>query len=172
MRHPFVHTQHFKRQAQAGGAADVIARVVHRHHHVFAQPQGHEVPAVVRIHRPQDARRVGIDLPIHDARAVAVRRHHARCFEHDVVVAGQAKVALHLGANGFTHPAAAAVAAHQVIGLHGVFLAGFKVAHGSRYAAGGLGVAHQFVVQVHLYTGQGVQVFAHHLLHRVLRNPL
>ena len=101
-----------------------------------------------------------------------VRLRQARRAKHDVVVAGHAKLALHAGADGVAHAAPAAVATGQKLRFDLLVFPGFQIAQGRHHRILALLKPEQFGVQAHLHTREGIEVAAHHLLQRVLRDPL
>ena len=170
--HPFVHTERLKGKIQAGGLFDQRRRVVQRDLYVRCQPRGHEKPAVAGVHRAQQARHIVVDQPVHDGFPVLMRLCQSGRPKHDVVVAGHAKSALHARANRFAHAAAATITTGQKLGLDFLFLAGFQIAHAGHHRGIALFQFQQFGIEANLHTRQAVQVFAHHLLQGVLRDPL
>src|SRR5579883_1748951 len=171
-RDPFVVAEDFVGEIDAGCIANQAGSGFLGDLEPIRQPCRHEEPDVIGVHRPDEARRNWIDLPVHAARAVAMRFGEARRAEDDVIVARQAIRTGHLGADQVANRAAGTVGADQMARQNANFVVAITIAQSHVDSLAILSRRDEFGVEPNCHRGQAVGVLAQNLFQLVLRHPL
>ena len=131
----------------------------------------HEEPDLALVHGADQARAVGVDLPVLDGRPVGVRLRQSRGAEDDVVVAGEAVAPFHSGADEIAHTAPGPVGADKVARRAVERRAAGVLQAGDDALALSLGLKEAHA-EANVHRGERAGVVQQHALEGVLGNPL